>query len=146
MARPTSVLLIAIVSAGLGFAAALALGSGPAAADPELMLLIRFMAVLKAGMALLGMALAAWRLRYPASTRMAAGYVVAVALMAGAPGLIWEMSHIVAGAVVFHAGLGIFLTCAWADRELATEMFARRVPSRKHFHGRASTAFPTHAS
>jgi len=81
MARPTNVLLIAIFCAFLGVFAALALGSGTAAADPELTLLIRFMAVLKAGMALAGAALAAWRLRFPASSRLAGGYATGVALM-----------------------------------------------------------------
>src|SRR2546423_1667673 len=52
------------------------------AAEPELLLLLRFMAALKGVMALGAAALAWWRLFYPASTRLTASAIVASALMA----------------------------------------------------------------
>ena len=87
----------------------------PAAMEWQLALLLRFMAVVKGAMAAAALALALWRLRRPASDRLALGYAVAVAMMATAPGLIWSLGAIVPGAGAFHAGLILYLVLAWRD-------------------------------
>jgi hypothetical protein len=112
---------ILICAAGLAaagtFAAPLLLGSGtlPMAGETEFTTLLRFMALMKAAMALGAAVLICWRLKYPASRRLAVAYIIAAVLMAAAPGLIWHMTAIWKGAALFHAGLVLFLILAWAD-------------------------------
>jgi hypothetical protein len=84
-------------------------------AGPDLALLLRFMACIKALFAVALVLLAAWRFAYPVGSAAALGYTGATALMCAAPGLIWTMSHVAAGALVFHAGLLLFLGTAWRD-------------------------------
>ncbi len=86
------------------------------ASGPELTQLLRFMAVVKLGMALGASGLAWWRLGNPLSAGLALSYLAACALMAAAPGLIWSMGHVVLGAVLFHAGFALLLLLGWADR------------------------------
>ena len=109
-----------IATAILAVAAGLAIGHQPAAhgaapTDADLARLLRFMALIKAALAVLAVGLVYWRLRHPASPRLATAYVGALALMAAGPGLIWSMTHIIAGAVLFHAGLLGFLALGWTD-------------------------------
>ena len=94
-------------------------------ADPELARLLSGMALIKAAIAVAALGVIAWRLGWPASPRLAAGYTVAGALMAAGPGLIWGMAHLVAGAMVFHAGLAMLIVLAWADGELPLRRLAR---------------------
>ncbi len=122
-------LLIAALAAVAGILAAPTLmaerSAAANAADAELTMLLRCMAVIKAAMALAAVALAEWRLRYPATSRLAVSYVIAAALMAAGPGLIWHMATIVEGAAVFHAGLAMLLVLAWLDRGQSQRLFAR---------------------
>ncbi len=97
-------------------AAALLTGADPSAADPELLVLLRFMAVVKAAMALGAAALVTWRLGWPVRPAAAAGYVVATSSMAAGPGLIWQLGHVGAGAVLVHGGLVALIGLAWLDR------------------------------
>lgn len=95
--------------------------SGEAAAaltqmGPELALVLRFMAGVKALFALALVLVAAWRLGHPVTLTAAWFYIGASALMSGAPGLIWTLNHVAAGALAFHAGLLLFLGTAWRDR------------------------------
>lgn len=117
-AIPTSRLywntLVAAVLVG-GAALGLMLGGG-AAADPELAMLLRFMAVIKAGMAVGIAALVAWRMREPMRFMPASAYVAAVFSMATGAGLIWQLGHVGAGAVLVHGGLAAFAVAAWMDR------------------------------
>jgi len=83
--------------------------------DAELVPLLRFMALIKAGMALGAAALTQWRLRREAGVWVAGALVGSTALMMGAPGLIWALTHVVLGAVLFHAGLVVFLVAAARD-------------------------------
>ena len=96
-------------------AAALADPAAGAGVEPELVLLLRGMAVLKAGLALAAVALAFWRFGRPVSTRAAAGYVVGVAALVAASVLIWCLSSIAAAAIVFHAAALGLLVLAWRD-------------------------------
>ena len=95
--------------------AGLSFGSARGAADPELAMLLRFMAVMKAAMALAALALMAWRLGSPMKPGLAAAGIAAVALMAVASGLIWSLDHVALGAVLFHVGLFAALYVAWRD-------------------------------
>ena len=110
-----------LAAVGLAVAAAHLLGGGEAAvriaaADPELTQLLRGMAVLKAGLALAVVGLVAWRVDYPARPRLLAGLIVSAALLAAGPVLIWHVAPIVAGALLFHAGMALLLVLCWADR------------------------------
>ena len=97
-------------------AAALALATPAAPSDPELAALLRFMAVLKAAMALGAATLLGWRLRSPVRPAVGLGYVVGAAGMAAGAGLIWRLGHVGAGACLVHGGLLTLAALAWADR------------------------------
>ncbi len=110
---------VACVSAAAGFIATSPTASDAAiyAAGPDLAMLLRFMALVKAGFALGLVALSAWRLGFPASPRVAAAYLVACALMPAGAGLIWHLAHVITGAALFHAGLITVLALFWLDRD-----------------------------
>ena len=102
----------AVAVAGvLGF-----LGGGDGGAGSELLLLMRFMAGVKAAMALGAVALVWWRMGAPVGRGTAAAYVVAAAVMAAGPGLIWDMQHVALGAIAVHGGLSALLVAGWMDR------------------------------
>ena len=131
-ARPYRPALIAAVL--LAAVAAFALGHEPAAhnaapADADLARLLRFMAVIKAGMAVMASWLVDWRLRFAAPPRLATAYIAALALMVAGPGLIWSMTHIIVGAVLFHAGLLLLLALGWADGTGPVPAPGRRLPA-----------------
>ena len=102
-----------------GVAGALAMGlSAPASViDPDLAVLLRFMAVVKLGMALGTAALALWRLMLPIRPGLAVSYAVAVCGMALGSGLIWQSAFVAGSAVLVHAGLLLFGLAAWRDRD-----------------------------
>ena len=123
IATPVPMLRMVVVVVCAAAALAGVLATSPAAtvaavrqAGGELAMLLRFMAGVKALMAAAFVALTTWRLGYPASGRLAAVYVVSAALMSAAPGVIFQMAHVAAGAVLFHVGLLVQLGAAWADR------------------------------
>ena len=125
--RPLRVVLL--VAVALAVALAHLLGQGEAAvraaaADPELTRLLRGMAALKAGLALSAVCLVAWRLGYPAGTRLVVGLVAAAASMAAGPVLIWHVAPVAAAALLFHAGLGLLLVLCLTDRSGAQELCA----------------------
>ncbi len=99
------------IALGAGFllavAAALFAGRGaePAAYEPQLVVLVRFMALIKLGVAIGAAALVAWRLGRAPNPRLAAGYTAGTMLMAAGPALMWHMHHIILGSVLFYAGL-----------------------------------------
>jgi hypothetical protein len=106
----------------LAFAVAAAAGAAsialaPAYADPDLVLLMRFMAVVKAAMALGALAAIDWRLRRGDVTAgMATVYGASGVMLAASPGLIFSLAHVIAGAMLFHTGLFLFIAAAWRDR------------------------------
>ena len=107
------VLAVAVLGAAV---VALLTNADPSAADPELLVLLRFMAVVKAAMAMVAMALVAWRLNGPVRPATALIYVAAVSSMAAGAGLIWQLEHVAAGAVMVHGGLVAAAVLAWFDR------------------------------
>lgn len=117
-------------------AAAFALATPPGPTDFELGMLLRFMAVVKAGMALGAATLIAWRMGTPVRPAVAAGYVVATAAMAGGAGLIWQLAHIGTGAALVHGGLLALLIVAWRDRagwDQAANAISMSIRSRRSF-------------
>ena len=100
-------------------------------AGPELTRLLRAMAGLKMLMAGGAAAGVLWRL----GSRVAPGWLVAYlaccAAMAAAPGLIWSMAHVGAGALLLHGGLLASLVLLWRDpvtRDRLSDAIARRRP------------------
>ncbi len=105
-------LMGAVAAVGvLGF-----LGGNGGGAGSDLLMLMRFMAGVKAAMALGAVALVWWRMEAPVGRAAAAAYVMAAAVMAVGPGLIWDMRHIALGAVAVHGGLSALLVVGWLDR------------------------------
>ena len=94
--------------------------------EPNLILLLRFMAAMKFAGVVGAVALVAWRLSRPAHRGVALCYVGAVTTMALAPGLIWSLAHVGLAAGLFHVGLLGFLMLAWRD-EGALGPIGRRV-------------------
>jgi hypothetical protein len=111
---PAIQLWLVVGTAGLA-GLLLGLHTAPPRMDAELVPLLRFMAVLKAGMAIGAAALVQWRLQGPAGLPLKLALLGSTALMMFAPGLIWSLNHLIAGAVVFHTGLLIFLVAAARD-------------------------------
>lgn len=90
--------------------------------DPELAMLLRFMAAVKAVMELAALGVTTWRLGHPATPAVALVYLAAVSLMGAAPGVIWQLAHVELGAALFHAGLLLFCCALFADRGAATQL------------------------
>jgi len=130
-----SVLLVAVLSA-----AAVARSSAHAGGveDPALTLLLRAMAVIKAGMAAGVIAGVFWRLGVGCTPLLLTGYAVAAAAMASGPVLIWGMTHLILGAVLLHGGLLVGALMLWRDpattHRLKALIWTRRlarVPTRQ---------------
>ena len=82
---------------------------------PTLTLLLRFMALMKAAIVLAAAGLVAWRFGSELPSRLAAGYIAAVGLMALSPGLIWSQSSLTLASAFFHSGLLFGLALAARD-------------------------------
>ncbi|MGP9813194.1 hypothetical protein ACTZWT_16935 [Rhodopseudomonas sp. NSM] len=120
-----AIALLAVVSAiavALLASSPEASASAVALSDPELVMLLRFMAGVKALLALFALGVAVWRLGYPTSPALTLAYVTAPALMCAAPVVIWQMAHVAVGAALFHAGFVLLLLALYADRGDATEL------------------------
>ena len=121
-------------SSGAALLAGVTIGHAPAAdlgiTEDKLLLLLRFMAVMKLATAVAALLLARWRLTRPIAPALALGYCAAVTLMALAPGLIWSLAHIALAAGVFHAGLLAFLVMAWRDDDALPSRWSRPLRRR----------------
>ncbi|MBI5130921.1 MAG: hypothetical protein HZA66_15885 [Rhodopseudomonas palustris] len=93
-----------------------------AQSDAELVMLLRFMAGVKALLALFALGVSVWRLGHPAPLPLTLAYIVAPALMCAAPAVIWQLAHVAAGAALFHGGLVVLLLALYADRGQGTEL------------------------
>jgi hypothetical protein len=111
--------LRAALLAGCAAAAGLAARAGdPAAyllADPALAHLLRAMALIKGVLALAAMLATWWRFGWRAGTAISAAYLAATWGLVGAATLIWQLTLIPLGAVLFHAALVGLLLAAWRD-------------------------------
>jgi hypothetical protein len=125
------VLLYGVVGAALvaGFAGGHALRVPTDDVDPQLAVLLRFMALMKLAGGLGAAALVHWRLTRAVSPGVAGLYIGAVGSMTIAPGLIWSLTDIAVAALIFHAGLLVFLVTAWRDDGVpATALRRSRTP------------------
>jgi len=114
-------MLVAVAMASAA-AAGLALSGHPAAADPALTRLLRAMAVIKVLIAAGAGAALYWRLAGPIGPWRLGAYAAAGAAMAAGPGLIWNMSHIAAGAALLHGGLVGTILLLWRDPGMAERL------------------------
>jgi hypothetical protein len=85
------------------------------ATDPDLAFLLRAMALIKATLVAAGLSVLWWRLGWPIATFLAAGYVLAGWLVAGATVMIWQLTSIAAAAVIFHAAGLAWVGLMWLD-------------------------------
>jgi hypothetical protein len=115
-----AILLLAVAGAGAASAVFAAAGSA-LPADADLVLLVRFMAVVKAMMALAAAGLVWWRLGSGIGTGLAAGYIAAVTLMATSPGVVWSMTSPILASALFHSGLLFALALAARDGFTASQ-------------------------
>lgn len=104
-----------------------AAGRQPAAGiDPDLVRVIRFMAVIKGGFALAAVAGCYWRLGHPAAAWRIPVYVIGPPLMAiGAAGL-WSLRDPGLAALGVHLGLFAILAAALTDRDALPDLPVRR--------------------
>ncbi|MEE4361969.1 MAG: hypothetical protein V2I63_10645 [Pseudomonadales bacterium] len=105
-----------------GLLAALALGLAPLAAtnakaiDPELLLLLRLMGVIKLSMAFLAAGLLWWRLGEPLSAGLAWLARVAVCVQVSTACLILGVTWVAPAAFAFHVALAALILVACLDR------------------------------
>lgn len=125
-----ALLLAAIAAAAAGWLLAAAMAE-PALLnnDAELALLLRFMAVVKAVIAVALTALTLWRLGHPLSGGRALLYCGACLLMMAAPGVIWHLTAIGFGAALFHAGVLLWLAALVADHDAARQLLRHALNS-----------------
>ena len=85
------------------------------AADPELAHVLRFMAAVKGGMALVALTFVGLRLGAPVAPAQGLGYLLAAGGAAAAPTLIWQLTWIGPAALVFYASVGALAMLGWRD-------------------------------
>ncbi len=124
---------VLLVVMTIAFLAGCHFNGGPAAAahaGDALTRLLRFMAVVKAGIALAACAAMLWRLGAAITLPWFTAYAVSAAAMAAGPGLIWGMVHVGLGAMLLHGGLIGTILLFWQDKavgdRLAAVVAARR--------------------
>jgi hypothetical protein len=120
------VALLLVVAAALA-GGVLATGHAQAAravaqAGDDLTRLLRAMAAIKLLLAAGAIAAVAWRLGNAVTAPRFAAYACASAAMAAGPGLIWDMAHVAAGALLLHAGLLTALLLLWRDPAVAARL------------------------
>jgi hypothetical protein len=93
-------------------------------ADVDLGRLLQGMALIKAGIVIAAIAVLWWRFRRPVPPGLAAAYLIATWLAAGASMLIWQLTAIPFAAITFHAGGFAFLVAAWLDYKTSPDVRA----------------------
>jgi len=83
--------------------------------DAELVNLLRGMAVIKGGLALVAAAAISWRLFQPGPRLPLLAYCIGVWLMAAASVLVWQQAAVGLAAGAFHVGEFTVLIAAWRD-------------------------------
>jgi len=100
-------------------------------AGPDLVALLRGMAVIKLLFAAAATSAVLWRLAAaPIRATQLLPYAAACAAMAAGPGLIWHMEFVRTGAALLHGGLLVSLLLVWRD-PAATQRLAAVVASRR---------------
>ncbi len=95
--------------------------------------LMRFMALIKAGMAMLTAGAVFWRLALPATALRLAAYITSAAAMSAGPGLIWGMVHVGWGALLLHGGLLAAVLLLWRDPAVAARLEALVAARRRRW-------------
>ncbi len=129
MPHARTVLVLATIAALAVGGIAIA-GGEAAGQDPDLVRLMRFMAALKGGFALVALAGCFWRLARPAQFWRRFVYVAGPPLMsAGALGL-WALRDPGLFALALHLGLFAVLAASLTDRDFVPDLPLRRHPRR----------------
>ena len=120
------VLLLAAAAGSVLAAAQWAPTSTLPEADPGLTRLLRGMALLKAPLVVGALAAVFWRLGWPAPPGIAAAYAAGTVAMAATWVWIWQLVHIGAAALLFHAGIALLLVAGIFDARRRTVDSAQR--------------------
>jgi hypothetical protein len=109
--------LIAAVAGGLWLGGhAGAMQSSPAfSGEPALALLLRFMGLVKLGVAAGATALLYWRLRYPMTAPVRRVAIISTWCLAAGAAMLVQLAYLVPAALVFHLGLAALLILAWRE-------------------------------
>ena len=99
-------------------------------AGDDLTRLLRFMALIKAGLALGAIGAVAWRLGSAASLVRLVTYCGVCTLMVTGPGLIWGMEHVGLGALLLHGGLVAVIALLWRDPAVTMRLEAALIRRR----------------
>jgi hypothetical protein len=125
LARGLLILVIAAAaSAGLAGIASPASSLAVAHAGADLTRVLRFMAALKALIAVAAAAAVVWRLGAGITLPWFAAYSASCGAMAAGPGVIWAMVHVGLGAVLLHGGLIATILLLCRDRGTRGRMAA----------------------
>lgn len=115
-------LRLVMLSAGLlAVAGTVLLGpaAGASRVEPDLVNLLRGMAIVKAAIVCAAVGLAWWRFGLPIARQAAVVYVAGIVLMAGATVGIWQLSSLLPSAIAFHVGMAALLLTAWRGDDAA---------------------------
>lgn len=106
-----------VLAVAFGAAVGLIVGDPSArlAADPELARLLRGMALVKALLIAVGVRVLWWRFGLDIEALRARGYVAALAFMAFAAALAWQLSYPAVLGLAFHGALLSLGMLAWRD-------------------------------
>lgn len=112
-ARTSRLRLALVLAVAISTAAVLALTLAFAPLpqrEPDLVRLLRGMVLIKGAIGLTAAALVWWRFGRPLDPRLAARYIVALCLSAGAVAWLWGLHLILLGSALFYLGLlGVYL-------------------------------------
>lgn len=106
-----------------------------AQAGPELVRLMRGMALLKLTMAAVALSAVFWRLAAPIRAAWFVPYALACAAMAAGPGLIWHMDSVRTGAALLHGGLLASVILVWRDPAVSTRLSSLIAARRARLFG-----------
>jgi hypothetical protein len=98
--------------------------------EPDLVLVLRWMAAIKGGMAAFALAACFWRLARPASSWRLAAYVVAPPLMAAGSLALWQLQTLGLAAAGLHLGLFALFLAAATDVDFIPAGLRRRGGTR----------------
>lgn len=84
-------------------------------ADPDLAIVLRGMALIKAAFVVAAMTVVLWRYASPLTSRLSATYLIGISLMAFSSTTIWQLSHLAGASVLFHLGVFLLLGAAYLD-------------------------------
>ncbi|MCK7474017.1 MAG: hypothetical protein MZV49_11975 [Rhodopseudomonas palustris] len=94
-------------------------------------MLLRFMAVVKAVIAIAVLGITTWRLGHPLPIWLGLLYSSGCALMMAGPGVIWHLTAVGSGAALFHGGVLLWLAALAADHDTARTLVQRVVSARR---------------